>query len=184
MQPSPRNQSRSGPSAILRTGCALPCLIFILAGAALFQDQSPRKLPQKQELRVTRVNDGDTVTCTGPDHERIQVRLKNIDAPELAQPAGPDAKTALQQKLSRGAIHVEGGELDQYGRLLGTLWISDRNINLEMVEDGWAWAYCGKHPDRQILQAEDSARRKKRGLWADALPERPSQWRKAHPRSD
>ncbi len=184
MPPSPSSRSRSGPATLIRTGCTLLCLLFILAGAALFQNQTPRAPAQRQQLIVTRVNDGDTVTCTGPAHERIQVRLKNIDAPELAQPAGPDAKKALQQKLSAGSLRVEGGELDQYGRLLGTLWIGDRNINLEMVEDGWAWAYCGKSPDRQILQAEDAARKKKRGLWADTTPERPSQWRRAHPRSD
>jgi endonuclease YncB( thermonuclease family) len=70
---------------------------------------------------------------------------------------------------------------DQHGRLLGTLWIEDRNINREMVADGLAWVFGGFSPDPDLVDAESAARRGRRGLWADQHPVSPSQWRSEHP---
>ena len=38
-------------------------------------------------------------------------------------------------------------------------------------------------PDDDLLAAEASARRQRRGLWADGKPVEPRQWRDAHPRN-
>ena len=32
-------------------------------------------------------------------------------------------------------------DIDQYKRMVGMIWIGDRNINLEMVQEGFAEAY-------------------------------------------
>jgi len=71
---------------------------------------------------------------------------------------------------------------DQHGRLLGTLWIDDRDINREMVAEGHAWVFGGISPDPDLVEAESAARRERRGLWAGGHAEEPSQWRAAHPR--
>jgi endonuclease YncB( thermonuclease family) len=83
--------------------------------------------------RVETVHDGDTVTCFDTDGRPRKIRLQGIDAPEFDQPYGRLSRNALDGKLSARRVRVAGTAHDQHGRLLGTLWIDDRNINREMV---------------------------------------------------
>ena len=131
--------------------------------------------------RVEVVNDGDTVTCLDAEGRRVKIRMLGIDAPELDQPGGTAARAALAAKLSGGVVRVEGDARDQHGRLLGTLRIDDRDLNREMVADGWAWAFTGFVDDDDLLAAEAAARQARRGRWADAHPVAPGQWRQQHP---
>lgn len=131
--------------------------------------------------RVQTVHDGDTVTCRDTEGRRQKIRLVGIDAPELGQPFGEESRQALATKLSGGLVRVEGEARDQYGRLLGRLWINDRDITKEMVADGWAWAFGAFAVDDDDAAHEAAARRARRGLWQGADPLPPSQWRKLHP---
>jgi len=132
--------------------------------------------------RVEVVNDGDTVTCRDTEGREVRVRMVGIDAPELDQPRGREARAALLAKLRGGVVRVIGDSRDQHGRLLGTLLVDDRDLNRELVAEGWAWAFGGFSPDQDLLAAEAEARRLRRGLWADARPVEPRQWRAEHPR--
>lgn len=131
--------------------------------------------------RVEIVNDGDTVTCRTAEGRVVRVRMVGIDAPELDQPKGREARAALVAKLSGGVVRVAGGAHDQHGRLLGTLLVDDRDLNREMVADGWAWAFTGFADDDELFAAEAAARQARRGLWADPQPLPPSRWRELHP---
>lgn len=131
--------------------------------------------------RVETVHDGDTVTCLDERNRPQKIRLLGIDSPEFGQPYGEESRAALARKLSGGRVRVEGNARDQHGRLLGTLWIDDRNINRELVAEGAAWVFGGFRPDPDLLDAETAARAARRGLWADPHPQMPSDWRREHP---
>jgi endonuclease YncB( thermonuclease family) len=131
--------------------------------------------------RVQTVHDGDTVSCLDTEGRRQKIRLVGIDAPELAQPFGDESRQALVSKLSGGLVRVEGEARDQYGRLLALLWINDRDINREMVADGWAWAFGGFAADENLVVLESAARRERRGLWQGDDPLPPREWRTLHP---
>ncbi len=131
--------------------------------------------------RVHTVHDGDTVTCLDPQGRLHKIRLLGIDAPEYAQPFGRESSAALTAKLAGQVVQVRGDAHDQHGRLLGTLWIADRDINREMVAEGWAWVFGGFAPDEDLVAAEAAARGKRRGLWADPHPTAPGDWRALHP---
>ena len=131
--------------------------------------------------RVEMINDGDTVTCLDTEGRRVRVRLVGIDAPELDQPKGRESRAALVAKLTGGLVRVEGDARDQHGRLLGTLRLDDRDLNREMVAEGWAWAFTGFAEDSDLIAAESAARRARRGVWADPQPLPPRQWRELHP---
>jgi endonuclease YncB( thermonuclease family) len=131
--------------------------------------------------RVEMINDGDTVTLLDTAGQRVRVRLVGIDAPELDQPMGRESRAALAAKLAGGIVRVEGDARDQHGRLLGTLRLADRDLNREMVAEGWAWAFTGFADDDDLIAAESAARRGRRGLWADPQPQPPRQWRELHP---
>jgi endonuclease YncB( thermonuclease family) len=131
--------------------------------------------------RVEMINDGDTVTLLDTAGQRVRVRLVGIDAPELDQPMGRESRAALAAKLAGGIVRVEGDARDQHGRLLGTLRLADRDLNREMVAEGWAWAFTGFAENDDLIAAESAARGGRRGLWADPQPQPPRQWRELHP---
>jgi len=131
--------------------------------------------------RVEMINDGDTVTLLDTAGQRVRVRLVGIDAPELDQPMGRESRAALAAKLTGDIVRVEGDARDQHGRLLGTLRLADRDLNREMVAEGWAWAFTGFAENDDLIAAESAARRGRRGLWADPQPQPPRQWRELHP---
>lgn len=134
---------------------------------------------------VVRVKDGDSLMLYRPDVKRTsEVRLAGIDAPELAQPWGLQARSALRRKVEGRTVRVEVTDRDRYGRLVARLWVGPTYVNSYMAQHGHAWAFDRYLKDRRIRDAQTLARREKRGLWAlppeDRLP--PPSWRERNPR--
>ena len=157
-------------------GAALLSAIIAALPACPVLDSAGRPL-----WRVETVHDGDTVTCLDTAGKPQKIRLRGIDAPEFDQPHGRDARQALAFKLGGGSVRVDGAARDQHGRLLGTLWLDDRDLNRELVAEGHAWVFGGFAPDPDLLAAEAEARKARRGLWASPHPLAPQQWRAEHP---
>ena len=55
---------------------------------------------------------------------------------------------------------------------------SGKNINAAMVEQGMAWVYRQYAKDRVLLALEEDARKHGRGLWVDANPIPPWEYRR------
>jgi endonuclease YncB( thermonuclease family) len=120
---------------------------------------------------VATVADGDTLRLT--DGRRI--RLVQVDAPELgAECFGDRARVALLQLVPRGTeITLERepalDEHDRFGRLLRTVSVHGRNVNLALVAQGAAAPYFyGGARGRgaaALLEAAERAREERRGLW-------------------
>lgn len=128
---------------------------------------------------ATNVTDGDTFTLHYGNDEDERVRLHGIDTPERDQPYGPAAGAELARLIEGREVRVEIVERDNYGRLVGRVWIDDRDINLAMIEGGHAWWYEYYAQDRLDLElAEEAARRAQRGLWAQRNPVPPWEWRR------
>lgn len=137
---------------------------------------------------VRAVYDGDTVLLATREESRLKVRLYGIDAPETAKPGNPGqpfgaiAKRTLMYKIMGRQVSAEIVDIDQYRRSVAVIRYAGRDINREMVTEGLAWAY------RQYLQgayaseyisAEDVARARHKGLWRDANPTPPWEFRQA-----
>ncbi len=69
---------------------------------------------------------------------------------------------------------------DKYGRTIADVILPDgRVLNHELVKAGFAWWYRTYAPDDELLkQLEHEARAAKRGLWADANPVPPWEYRR------
>lgn len=159
-------------------------LIVVLVVAGLLRERFPDRPspPAAEAWTIQKVHDGDTVTAVAADGRKERIRLLGIDAPEYSQPHGRVALTALERKVEGHPIRLEPHGRDQYDRLLGTLWIDQRNLNLELVAEGHAWVFDRFTPPADLQAAQQAARRNRRGLWAADDPLRPSDWREAHPR--
>ena len=125
---------------------------------------------------VVRILDGDTLEIL-VDRQQHRIRLVEIDAPEVDQDWGNRAKQALAEKVGGKQVRVEVSGTDQHERLMGRIWLGDRDINREMVTEGHAWLYRQYAKDRSLIRDEDRAIAKGYGLWGMPDPVEPWRWR-------
>ena len=121
-----------------------------------------------QDVLVTQVVDGDTITVEGG----LRVRLIGIDAPERDEKCYIEAKEYLKSMILHKEVDLEKDitDKDQYGRSLRYVWLDNKLVNAEIVRAGVAIAkqYA---PDtkyqRIIADAEQEAIEKQVGcLWS------------------
>jgi endonuclease YncB( thermonuclease family) len=143
--------------------------------------------------RVVAVTDGDTIKVLDADNTEHKVRLTGIDAPERGQPYGTASRNHLAAMVADKQVKVESSKSDRYGRLLGKVWVQPSdcascgktlNTNHAQILAGMAWWYRyyareQSPEDRgRYESAEDEAKARKWGLWADPKPTNPYDWRK------
>jgi len=126
--------------------------------------------------KVVGVLDGDTIDVL-VNQNPVRVRLAEIDAPEKKQPFGTRSRQALSEYVFRQAVTIRENGKDRYGRTIGTVLVDGQSVNRAMVDAGMAWAYRTYLVDRSLLEVEARARSSKRGLWVDASPIPPWEWR-------
>lgn len=127
---------------------------------------------------VVNVSDGDTITVLDVNNKQFKIRLSEIDAPELGQPYGNDAKQALSDLVFNKYVYVFSKSMDRYQRHLGLVLVNSQVVNTRMVASGYAWGYAQYLTDKRYLELEYLARSRKIGLWADVNPTPPWEWRK------
>jgi endonuclease YncB( thermonuclease family) len=147
--------------------------------------------------RVVGVTDGDTITVLDAGKAQHKVRLAGIDAPEKGQPFGDRAKENLARLVFGQDARVDWHKTDRYGRLVGTVWVASPDSACRVKPDcaktldaglaqltvglGWHYKqYANEQAPQQRGQyafAEDEARAKRVGLWRDANPLAPWEWR-------
>ena len=135
------------------------------------------------EGRVVGVHDGDTITLLDAERRRHKIRLDGIDAPELGQPFGRASKQRLAGLVFNREAVAECSKVDRFGRQVCRVLVGGADAGLEQVRAGLAWLfrrYSKKlPPDRrqQYADMEAQAKGERRGLWADAEPVAPWDWR-------
>ena len=111
--------------------------------------------------------DGDSLIIND-----TRIRLYGIDAPELDQQCqrngvhwacGEDAKTALQDMVADRPVTCIPHSTDKHSRVVAICSDQYGEINVAMVELGWATAYSF-HTDRYEA-AQASAKAARKGIW-------------------
>lgn len=128
--------------------------------------------------RCTGVSDGDTFTviCNGKE---LRIRLNGVDAPERYQPFAAASREFTSDAVLGKLIGLTPTDTDQYGRIVADVYLPDgESLNEALVNAGLAWWYRHYAPDNTRLEAlEAAAREARRGLWADAHPTPPWEFR-------
>ncbi|MEJ8814017.1 thermonuclease family protein [Variovorax ureilyticus] len=150
-----------------------------------------------QTCLIVGVPDGDTLKarCGQPgSYEEIKVRLNGIDAPEKRQAFGERAKQAMSDLVYMKDAELDCRKIDRYGRSVCRVMVPAQSApngpktldaGLAMVTVGVAWWYRAYAKEQtpqergQYEYAETEARAKRVGLWRDAEPVPPWEWRKA-----
>ena len=129
-----------------------------------------------------KVVDADTIIFKSE-----KIRLYGIDAPETEQycyvkkEAWPCGKLAteylknLLKDVSPPSLHCKISSKDRYGRSIGVCYIEDKNINRNLVENGWALAY--REYSKDYIHNEKLASQNKIGIWQGEFVQ-PWNWRR------
>jgi endonuclease YncB( thermonuclease family) len=132
--------------------------------------------------KVVGVTDGDTVAVMR-DGAAVKVRLHGVDAPESKQAFGARAKQACSSLCFGQEVNVEIRDVDRYGRLVGAVYLPDGTyLNQALVAQGMAWWYERYTPgDRVLASAQEAAKQNRVGLWSEADPMPPWEFRRGAP---
>jgi endonuclease YncB( thermonuclease family) len=136
---------------------------------------------QAQVGTVTRVVDGDTLWVnTSASQPPIKVRIQGIDAPEICQPGGIQARDTLKARVLGQKVTVTSRAHDDYGRTIGTVHLQGRDMGCWQVAQGHAWVYS--YRARRALYADEFAQAQaaRRGVFSAGQAEEPRLFRKRH----
>lgn len=133
-------------------------IALVVSLVAYFQTQnraqSPTNVEDFEQVKVTRVVDGDTIEITKDDGSVKKVRLIGVNTPELPdQFMAKEAKDYTESVLLNKNIYMEKdtSETDKYDRLLRYIWleipknktteeIKNKMFNADLVIKGYAKA--------------------------------------------
>jgi len=126
--------------------------------------------------RVVGVQDGDTVSCLDDLNQQRKVGLADIDAPELGQDYGKQAREALAGMVFGRTVEVSNMALDAAGNPTGRLFAGGVDVSRQMVATGNAWQDPASQ-DRSLATEQSQAQVAKLGLWATPSPTPPWTYR-------
>lgn len=128
--------------------------------------------------KVTAVKDGDTIEML-VNGKTLRVRLFGIDSPERGQPFATKAREFTAAQCFGKVVRAVQQSRDQYRRIVAEVYLSDSSsLNAAIVKAGYAWHYKKFSKSPLLAEAETKARKEQKGLWRDAHPVAPWEWRK------
>ena len=129
---------------------------------------------------VIAISDGDTLRlrCGEPGaFQQVTVRLAEVDAPERGQPYARRSTASLAALCWGSWATLRPEKEDRYGRTVGRVECRGKDASAEQVRAGMAWAFTRYLTDPAIRRFEVDAKVAGTGLWREADPMPPWEWR-------
>ena len=179
-----RHPGPTAPIVFIQRHASAGLLVFLLAlwltCAAVFMSAAQAAEPRGVQGVVSKVSDGDSLWLTPAGKAPIEVRLRDIDAPESCQPWGAEARAALVELALNKVATLQISGRDSYGRTLGVLMIDDLNVGKTLVENGHAWSTRSRWDQGPLVKQEKMARALSRGLHGAPGAVQPVEFRRLH----
>jgi micrococcal nuclease len=151
----------------MRSAPALVVVLLFLLATGLTADQAANRVGLRFDAQVVRVGDGDSVELIPVGETKpLTVRLEGIDAPELAEPFGREARAFARTLLLKQRVNVHGRDNDRYGRLVARVSVGNRDASLELLRAGLACYFTQYATDPVLAEALARARASGIGFWA------------------
>lgn len=140
------------------------------------------------EGNVVLVPDGDAVSIAAKSGAIYSIRLYGIDAPERSQAYGQESAKQLAALIQGMDVVVVIQKSDENDNYIAIVYLDGEDVSLVQLKKGMAWYYpkydFGPDSSQNVLeQAETTAREAKIGLWKDASPVSPWEFRGENYRS-
>ena len=133
-----------------------------------------KEIPQNQVIRVI---DGDTFEIY-LNNKIEKIRMIGLNTPESVDPNrgiecyGIEASDRLKELLHGKIVNLESDEtqdyVDKFGRVLKYVYLDKKNINKQMIEEGFGFEYTFKKPYKyqiEFREAQKKAKQNSLGLW-------------------
>jgi endonuclease YncB( thermonuclease family) len=127
-----------------------------------------------QGYRVVRILDGNTVRIAGEVKE-FTCRLHAVDVPEKNLVIGQASRESLSDLVHGQDVHVHVITTVERNVLGCRLFVDGKDISREQVRRGMAWKRREITIDAQLLHAENHAKARRLGLWAETDSAHPVQ---------
>ncbi len=128
--------------------------------------------------RALEVTDGDTFGVRRSAGGEVTIRLHGVDAPESSQSHGTAATRAAQRYVGGKDVRVAVEEIGRYGRAVARVEAEGGDLGAMLIGDGLAWHYREYAPNEtEYRRLQRQARNEGRGLWSQASPIPPWEWR-------
>jgi micrococcal nuclease len=181
--------SRPGLLILLLGAIALIAQLFTESVQQAFLLFESDKISQSRHYTVVpeAIRDGDSLTVKdGP--QEIKVVLCGLDAPELEQTLGTQARDHLRELVAqdKGRITLVSTGIDKHGRTIVDAFIQTGNeqeihVNSQLLSDGMAYVYpefVDGCPNAAVMKkAERSAKTGTLGVWANPTALKPWDYR-------
>jgi micrococcal nuclease len=128
---------------------------------------------------VNHVTDGDTLWVRPASGPPVQVRIQGLDAPEICQAFGQQARDALAARVLHRTVRVATRARDSYQRSVGNVSLEGQDVGAWLVAGGFAWSARYRGRSGPYAQEEAQARRARLGLWTAGAME-PRAFRRRH----
>jgi len=134
--------------------------------------------------RITDIADGDSLTLQDAQHQQHSIRLAGIDAPELAQDFGQQAKASLSLLALNQPATAECKQPGPNQTAICVVRVGGNDIGLAQLGAGMAWWYqqnalaLSVQVQSDYRQAEFNAKIHRLGLWNSKNPTPPWVWRR------
>lgn len=115
--------------------------------------------------KVVKVLDGDSINILHQGRP-LRIRLAEIDAPEYSQPFWKKSKQALEGYVRGKTVEVEEFDVDQYGRVVGHVYVGNFWVNGELVRNGFAYVYTQYAVSKRLYEYENEAEKNKKEFGA------------------
>lgn len=177
-----RHPGLTAPFVFIQRHASAGLLVFLLGSllGPLLMGAARAAEPRGVQGVVSKVSDGDSLWLTPAGKPPIEVRLRDIDAPESCQPWGAEARAALVELALNKVATLQISGRDSYGRTLGVLMIDDLNVGKTLVENGHAWSIRSRWDQGPLVKQEKMARALSRGLHGAPGAVQPVEFRRAH----
>jgi micrococcal nuclease len=147
----------------------IPVFLLLLLLVRYVSDIGLDRTPDAR-FHVIKVIDGDTIELTGGE----RLRLLGIDTPERGEPFYDSARVFLRGLVEGKNLEVSFSKKrrDNYGRLLGYIYVDSLFINKEIIKQGLAYLYLFEDnlsdydKTSQLQAAQNEAMTGGRNIWS------------------
>jgi endonuclease YncB( thermonuclease family) len=157
-------------------------LVVVVLGFLCIAPSSSPQASRYLNGKVVRVLDGDTVLVDIDGRKTwLEIRVYGIDCPEQAwperwpaQPQSEQAKTLTARLVLERKVTVRLTGDKSYHRQVGKIFVDGQSLGRELLRAGLAWWNKKYAPhDLDLARLEATARRARKGIWAESKPVAP-----------
>ncbi len=126
--------------------------------------------PVDFEGKIIEVVDGNTVVIETEEKEVVKLWLDEVDAPELVQNYGTEAKAYLVKVALNRKVKVQLKGKDRWGNQFAVITLrGEKCLSTEMLKAGMVW----NNGSEEKKQLQEQAMKEGKGLWKESEPTPP-----------